>query len=46
MKKQHFDGLLQSLDEARRFARGEPTPGLKVHTRVARLLAARKIDSK
>ena len=34
MKKQHFDGLLQSLDEARRFARGEPTPGVKIHTRV------------
>ena len=33
MKKEHFDGLLQSLDEAARYARGESVPGLQVHTR-------------
>ena len=33
MKNEHFDGLLQSLDEARRHARGEIVPGLQVHSR-------------
>ena len=33
MKATFFDGLLQSLDEARRHARGESVPGLQVHVR-------------
>jgi putative transcriptional regulator len=33
MKDDDFDGLLRGLDEARRFARGEPVEGLRVHTR-------------
>ena len=33
MKQEHFDGLLQSLDEARRHAGGETVPGLQVHVR-------------
>lgn len=32
MDKQLFKDLVQSLDEARRFARGEHVPGLRVHT--------------
>jgi putative transcriptional regulator len=33
MKKEHFEGLLASIDEARRYARGEEMPDLKVHVR-------------
>ena len=33
MKKVHFDSLMQSVDEARRFARGEAVSGLVVHSR-------------
>jgi putative transcriptional regulator len=33
MKKTLFDDLLNSIDEARRHARGEFVPGLKIHTR-------------
>lgn len=31
MKEEDFEGLMQSLDEARRWARGEDVPGLRVH---------------
>jgi hypothetical protein len=31
MKKSDFDGLLQGLDETRRFAKGGKPPGLNVH---------------
>jgi putative transcriptional regulator len=33
MKKEHFDGLLASIDEASRHARGEAVAGLKAHAR-------------
>ncbi len=33
MKKEHFDGLLASIDEAARHARGEAVAGLKTHAR-------------
>ena len=33
MKKAHFEQLLNSLAEARRYARGEKVPGLKTHVR-------------
>jgi len=33
VKKEHFDGLLTSIGEARSHARGEAVAGLKVHTR-------------
>ncbi|MFM9976382.1 MAG: helix-turn-helix domain-containing protein [Beijerinckiaceae bacterium] len=33
MKKEHLDGLLDSIGEARRHARGEAVAGLKVHAR-------------
>ena len=31
MKDEDFDGLLESIDQARAFARGERVEGLKVH---------------
>lgn len=31
MDKQLFDDLVQGLEEARRFARGEDVPGFRVH---------------
>jgi putative transcriptional regulator len=31
VKKSDFDGLMRGLEEARKFVRGEKTPGLKVH---------------
>ena len=31
MKREDFDGIMQSLREARAHARGEDVPGLKVH---------------
>lgn len=31
MEKQDFDDLLESIDQARRFARGEEVPGLRYH---------------
>jgi putative transcriptional regulator len=33
VKKEHFEGLLDSIGEARRHARGEAVPGLKIHVR-------------
>jgi putative transcriptional regulator len=31
VKKEHFEQLLESMDQARRYARGEHVPGLRVH---------------
>lgn len=31
MKEEHFQAILQGLDEARRFLRGEEVPGLRYH---------------
>lgn len=31
MKEEHFEAIRQGLEEARRFARGEDVPGLRVH---------------
>ena len=31
MKDEDFEGLMRSLDEVRRWARGEQVPGLRVH---------------
>jgi len=31
MKEEHFQAILQGLEEARRFARGEIVPGLRYH---------------
>jgi putative transcriptional regulator len=31
MEKQDFEELLQSIDQARRWARGEDVPGFRVH---------------
>jgi putative transcriptional regulator len=31
MKEEHFQSILQGLEEARRFARGEIVPGLRYH---------------
>jgi len=31
MRKEDFDGIMQSMEEARRWARGEHVPGLRVH---------------
>lgn len=31
MKDEDFDGLMRSIDEVRRWARGEEVPGLHVH---------------
>lgn len=31
MKKEDFDGIMQGMEEARAWARGEHVPGLRVH---------------
>lgn len=31
MKDEDFQGILNSLNEARAFAQGKPTPGIRVH---------------
>jgi putative transcriptional regulator len=31
MKERHFQAIVQGLEEARRFARGEEVPGLRYH---------------
>jgi putative transcriptional regulator len=31
MKEEDFEGLLRGIDEARRWARGEDVPGLRIH---------------
>lgn len=40
MKEEHFQAILQGLDEARRFARGENVPGLRYHPAPAEDVAA------
>jgi putative transcriptional regulator len=32
VKEEHFEALMKGVDEARRWARGEPVPGLRVHS--------------
>lgn len=40
MKEEHFQAILQGLDEARRFLRGEAVPGLRYHPSPAEDVAA------